>query len=326
MTIVFMGTPEFAVPSLRILLDRGHHVAAVVTAPDKPRGRGQHVSCTPVKDFATALSIPVLQPENLRDPSFADALAAFHADLFVIVAFRILPKEIFTIPALGAFNLHASLLPKYRGAAPVNWAIINGDRESGVTTFFLQEKVDTGSILLQRSVPITDTMNAGELHDVLMELGAAAVAETVAMIDERRAVPYAQDDALASPAPKIFKDDCRIVWDRPAHAVHNFIRGLSPHPAAWTTLNGKTVKLYAAREADIMHGAGPEPSAVASSVTPPVREGLTPGMLRAAGDTLFCGTARGAIEILELQLEGKKRLGGAEFLRGYRLAEPAAFV
>jgi len=320
MTIVFMGTPEFAVPSLRILLDRGHHVAAVVTAPDKPRGRGQHVSCTPVKEFAAARSIPVLQPENLRDSAFADALTALHADVFVVVAFRILPREVFTIPALGAFNLHASLLPKYRGAAPINWAIINGDRESGVTTFFLREKVDTGSILLQRSVPITDAMNAGELHDVLMELGAAVVAETVAMIGERRAVPYAQDDALASPAPKIFKDDCRIAWDMPADTIHNFIRGLSPHPAAWTMLNGKTVKLYAAR---VAVGAVDEPPVAAP---PAAMEALTPGMLRAEGDRLFAGTATGALEILELQLEGKKRLGAADFLRGFRLAHPAAFV
>jgi len=323
MTIVFMGTPDFAVPSLRMLLDRGHRVAAVVTAPDKPRGRGQLVSCTPVKEFAAAWSIPVLQPENLRDPSFADALVALHADVFVIVAFRILPKEVFTIPVLGAFTLHASLLPKYRGAAPINWAIINGDRESGVTTFFLREKVDTGSILLQRSVPITDAMNAGELHDVLMELGASVVAETVAMIDEGRAVPYAQDDALASPAPKIFKDDCRIAWDRPADTVHNFIRGLSPHPAAWTMLNGKTLKLYAARVAGIADGAVDEPSAAAPNAA---FESLTPGMLRAEGDRLFAGTATGALEILELQLEGKKRLGAADFLRGFRLADPAAFV
>jgi methionyl-tRNA formyltransferase len=308
MNIVFMGTPEFAVPSLRILLEQHNTIAAVVTAPDKPRGRGQHVSCSAVKEFAAAHSLPVLQPENLRDPSFAAALRALTPDLFVIVAFRILPKEVFSIPALGAFNLHASLLPKYRGAAPINWAIINGDTESGVTTFFLQEKVDTGSIILQRSIPITETMNAGELHDALMELGASAVVETVQLIHAHRVVLQTQDDTLASPAPKIFKEDCRIAWHLPAHAIHNFVRGLAPHPAAWTTLNGKTVKIFA---------------------TSPAHTGLTaiaPGMLHADGDRLFAGTVLGAIEILALQLEGKKRLTAAEFLRGHRLTGQSAFV
>jgi methionyl-tRNA formyltransferase len=308
MNIIFMGTPEFAVPSLSILLDRGCSVVAVVTAPDKPRGRGQHVSPTPVKEFAAAHGIPVLQPENLRDAAFADALRSFSPDLFVIVAFRILPKEVFTIPTHGAFNLHASLLPKYRGAAPINWSIINGDSESGVTTFFLQEKVDTGSIILQKRTPITPTMNAGELHDVLMMLGSSAVAETVDMIAEGRVRLLVQDDALASPAPKIFKDDCRIAWDRPAHPIHNFIRGLSPHPAAWTTLNDKGVKIFGSLPA----GAGTRAGA--------------PGALSKDGDRLFVLTGSGTVEILELQLEGKKRLGAAEFLRGYRLTDASTFM
>jgi methionyl-tRNA formyltransferase len=307
MTIVFMGTPEFAVPSLRILMEQGCTIAAVVTAPDKPRGRGQHVSCTPVKEFALAHGLPVMQPDTLRDPSFADTLRALAPDLFVVVAFRILPKEVFTIPSRGAFNLHASLLPKYRGAAPINWAIINGDTESGVTTFFLQEKVDTGNIILQKAIPVPGTMNAGELHDALMTLGASAVAETVRMIEEHRVVPLPQDDRLTSPAPKIFKDDCRIPWDRPALAIHNFIRGLSPHPAAWTTLHDKVVKVYGSRLAEAA-----------------LQNGL-PGTLLTAEGRLFVHTGADAVEILELQLEGKKRLSAAEFLRGHRLTSESAF-
>jgi methionyl-tRNA formyltransferase len=307
MTIVFMGTPEFAVPSLLTLLEHGHKVAAVVTAPDKPRGRGQQVSSTAVKEFAVAHNLPVLQPDNLRDPLFADQLRLLAPDLFVVVAFRILPKEVFTIPSLGAFNLHASLLPKYRGAAPINWAIINGDTESGVTTFFLQEKVDTGSILLQRSIPITGNMNAGELHDALMALGASVVAETVQRIEEHRVQTFAQDDSLASPAPKIFKDDCRIKWTGSAQSIHNFIRGLSPHPAAWTMLNGKVVKIYR------------------TTLPHTVMAGVAPGSLYAEGERLFASTHSESIEILELQMEGKKRLCAAEFLRGYRLPIGASF-
>ncbi|HLP16018.1 MAG TPA: methionyl-tRNA formyltransferase [Bacteroidota bacterium] len=317
MNIVFMGTPEFAVPSLQTLLDHRFTVSAVVTAPDKPRGRGQQVSPTPVKEFAVASGIPVLQPETLRDPEFVSALQSLAPDLFVVVAFRILPKDVYTIPRLGAFNLHASLLPKYRGAAPINWAIINGETETGVTTFFLQEKVDTGSIILRKSIPIPSEMNAGELHDELMDLGARAVLETVQLID-RGSVPLLnQDDSLATPAPKIFKDDCRIDWTRSTAAVHNFIRGLSPYPAAWTTLEGKTVKIF---RTHIMPDAS-------SSVPPPVShtDAALPhsGAIRTEEERLFAAASDGELEILELQLEGKKRLTAAEFLRGRRLTVPA---
>ena len=243
-----MGTPDFALPSLELLLKNNYRVAAIVTAPDKPRGRGQQVSFTPVKQCALKHSLPLLQPESLNDAAFISSLAAFHADLFVVVAFRVLPPQVFSIPAKGAFNLHASLLPKYRGAAPINWAIINGEKESGVTTFFLREKVDTGSIILQARVAIPETMTAGELHDTLSEVGAEIVLQTVRLIETGKAQPRSQDDALSSPAPKIFKDDCRIEWNKPAAMVHNFIRGLSPHPAAWTVHDGTILKIYKAEK------------------------------------------------------------------------------
>jgi methionyl-tRNA formyltransferase len=319
MNIVFMGTPEFAVPSLRILLDHRYTVSAVVTAPDKPRGRGQLVSPTPVKEFALAHGLPVLQPERLRDEHFAETLRALDPDLFIIVAFRILPKDIYTIPRLGAFNLHGSLLPRYRGAAPINWAIINGEKESGVTTFFLQEKVDTGGIILRKRTPISSEMNAGQLHDELMVLGAAAVLETVQMIDHGRVVLQAQDDTLATPAPKIFKDDCRIDWSKSARAVHDFIRGLSPHPAAWSGLGGKAVKIFRTQIAS----AGPHTAAPDGEMASAPVSSMKPGMVRSEGAHLYAGTADGDLEILELQLEGKKRLTAAEFLRGHHIGVEA---
>jgi methionyl-tRNA formyltransferase len=305
MKIVFMGTPDFAVPSLELLLKNGYTVSAVVTAPDKPRGRGQQISFTPVKETAQRYAIPVLQPESLNDPQFVSQLASLSPDLFVVVAFRILPKEVYTIPAQGSFNLHASLLPKYRGAAPINWALINGDAESGVTTFFLQDKVDTGNIILQRRVPVHEDMNAGELHDLLSETGAAAVLETVRIIEAGNVVPQAQDDTLASPAPKIFKETCRIDWNRTSAELHNFIRGLSPYPAAWTTHNGKTIKIYRTRRAT----AGGQPSSI------------SPGTVIVQDKSLLVKTGDAAVEVLELQQEGKKRLEAEEFLRGYKFID-----
>jgi methionyl-tRNA formyltransferase len=302
MKIVFMGTPDFAVPSLELLLKNGYSVSAVVTAPDKPRGRGQQISFTPVKATAVHHSIPVLQPDSLKDPHFIAQLTSLDPDLFVVVAFRILPKEVYTIPTKGSFNLHASLLPKYRGAAPINWALINGEQESGVTTFFLQDKVDTGSIILQRAVPITGDMDAGALHDVLSDIGAGAVLETVQMIERGTAVPQQQNDLLATPAPKIFKETCRIVWDRPAATVHNFIRGLSPYPAAWTMHKGKTIKIYRTRNA-----------AVSRQLS-----AFSPGSVIVENTSLLVKTSDSALEILELQQEGKKKMGAEEFLRGYR--------
>jgi methionyl-tRNA formyltransferase len=296
-----MGTPEFAVPSFLALLDAGYSVAAAVTAPDRPRGRGLHVLPTPVKSVALGRGIPVLEPPALRDPAFAADLRALGADLFVVVAFRILPVEVFTLPPLGSFNLHASLLPKYRGAAPINWAIINGETETGVTTFFLREKVDTGAMLLQRRVPIGPDDDAGALHDRLAQVGAEVVLGTVRAIERGEAVPLQQDDAGATPAPKIFRDDCRIRWDAPAAAVVNRIRGLSPSPGAFTTHAGRVLKIFRAVRTDT-HGSS------------------APGVVVVEEGRIMAGTGEGAVELRELQQEGRKRMGAGEFLRGYPLA------
>ncbi len=312
MKIIFMGTPDFAVPSLEILLKNNYTISAVVTAPDKPRGRGQEVSFTAVKEFAQKHSILVLQPENLRNPHFISTLTDLDPDLFVIVAFRILPKEVYSIPNKGSFNLHASLLPKYRGAAPINWAIINGEKESGVTTFFLQDKVDTGNIILQKRIPISDEMNAGELHDALSVLGSNAVMETVRLIDQGFPNPQQQDNTLASPAPKIFKETCRIHWDQNEDVIHNFVRGLSPYPAAWSTLDGKVFKLYKTEKST------DELRAVKI---------LSPGTIRISDSLkrIFVATKNNWLEILELQQEGKKRMNSEEFLRGFRLTNAKQF-
>lgn len=300
MRIVFMGTPDFAVPSLRTLLEHHYSVAAVVTAPDKPRGRGQQLSFTPVKDFASQHQLPVFQPEHFKDASFISQLQQLQPDLIVVVAFRILPPEIFTLPKLGTFNLHASLLPKYRGAAPINWAIINGETETGVTTFFLQEKVDTGNILLQARIPIAQDATAGEIHDALSLLGAETVLRTVQMIENGKINPQLQNNNLATPAPKIFKDDCRIQWQAAAQKVHNFIRGLSPYPAAWTTHKGKTIKIFKTR---IVENSSAQAGVVLQRTT----------------DSFIVGTNENALAVLEIQQEGRKKMSIAEFLRGYHI-------
>jgi methionyl-tRNA formyltransferase len=299
MRILFMGTPDFAIPSLSILLEHSYEITGVVTAPDKPRGRGQQVSCTPIKEFALQRNLPVLQPNNLRDPKLISEIQRLNPDLIVVVAFRILPKEIYSVPKYGSFNLHASLLPKYRGAAPINWAIINGETESGVTTFFLQDKVDTGSVLLQARVKIGINETAGELHDKLSEVGAEIVLQTVRLIELGKTQPRKQDDTLACPAPKIFKDDCKISWQKPSLQVHNFIRGLSPFPAAWTMHNEKIIKIYRTITIDGQSEAGI--------------------ILEKTNNALYIGTGNGVISILEIQQEGKKRLGIEEFLRGYAI-------
>lgn len=295
-----MGTPEFAVPSLELLINNGYSISAVVTAPDKPRGRGQQLSFTPIKETALKHGLAILQPESLKEPGFVEQLAALGPDLIVVVAFRILPREIFAIPRLGSFNLHASLLPKYRGAAPINWAIINGEKETGVTTFFLQEKVDTGSVLLQARLPILAEDNAGTMHDKLAGVGAEIVLHTVRLIEQGKAVPKKQDDALASPAPKIFKDDCGINWNQPSAAVHNRIRGLSPHPAAFTLHGEKLIKVYRS-----------SPTTLQSQ--------QSPGTVLIDDRKLFVATADYLLSIEEVQVEGRKRMPVEEFLRGYTL-------
>jgi methionyl-tRNA formyltransferase len=296
-----MGTPEFAVPSLTILIDNGYTIPAVVTAPDKPRGRGQELSPTPVKTVALQHNIPLLQPGSLRDPGFVGQLRALRPDLIVVVAFRILPPEVFTTPRLGSFNLHASLLPKYRGAAPINWAIIKGEKETGVTTFLLQEKVDTGGIILQARVPIGEDDDAGSVHDKLAEVGSEIVLHTVRLIEQGKAHPRQQDESLTSAAPKIFKEDCRIAWDRPAREVQNFIRGLSPYPAAFTTHKGKVIKIFKA-------------------LTGATAANHPPGTVYATPTSFDVATSDAPLKIVELQQEGRRRMGVEEFLRGYRIS------
>jgi methionyl-tRNA formyltransferase len=308
MRIVFMGTPEFAVPSLEILLDHGYDVPAVVTAPDKPGGR-LGVLESAVKRSATARGVPVLQPEKLKNPAFLAALRALGADLQVVVAFRMLPEAVWAMPPLGTLNLHASLLPKYRGAAPINWAIIRGERETGLTTFLLRHEIDTGDVLFQERLTIGPDETAGALHDRMMQAGAALVLRTVQAIERGEARPRPQSDAEASHAPKIFTETCRIDFARPAREVHNFIRGLSPYPGAWTLLDGKTFKILRSATAE------------APGLSPPP----PPGRFFSDGKNyLKISVQDGFVEVLELQLEGKRRMGVRDFLNGFSYPWPEA--
>lgn len=303
MRIVFMGTPEFAVPSLVRLVENGYKPVAVVTGPDRPRGRGQKVTPTPVKQAALEAGIDtILQPESVKDPAFADEIASLLPDLIVVVAFRILPPEVFKQARLGAINLHGSLLPRYRGAAPINRAIMDGATKTGVTTFFLKEQVDTGNIILQREMEIGENETAGDVHDRMMVLGAEVVLDTVRLIEKGEANPVSQDDRLATPAPKIFKEDCRIPWDKPAREVHNFIRGVSPHPGAWTMHGATQIKMFR------------------TSVAETSGEGV-PGRVVEAGERLIVSCGEGAVEIHELQQEGRRRMTAEEFFRGYDLTD-----
>lgn len=296
--IIFMGTPEFAVPSLEILAENGFKPIAVATAPDKPKGRGQKVSASAVKQAAERLGIEtILQPESVRDPRFAKQIQELEPDLLVVVAFRILPPQVFNAPRLGSFNLHGSLLPKYRGAAPINRAIMQGETETGVTTFFLREAVDTGSIILQRRMEVGPEDTAGDVHDRMMHIGAEAVLETVRRILKGTAEAQPQDDSLATPAPKIFRDDMRIDWSHPAQVVHNHIRGLSPYPGAWTLHQGLQLKVFRSR--------------------PAAAEESRPGTVLHADDALTVACGEGAVELIEVQLEGKRRMPASDLLRGY---------
>ena len=303
--IVFMGTPEFAVPSLNVLVENGYDVAGVVTATDKLGGRGKsRVLESAVKKYATARGIPVLQPPNLKAPEFIEELAALGADLQVVVAFRMLPRIVWDMPPMGTMNLHGSLLPKYRGAAPINWAIIRGETVTGVSTFLLKHEIDTGDILMQRSMSIGPNETAGEIHDRMMQLGAEVVLESVRALEANSIQPISQDPSGVTHAPKITRDTCEIDFTQSAGDVHNFIRGLSPYPTSWTTLSDQTLKVFRA--------------GIVSSTTK-----KTPGSVSTDGKTFLhvaCGT--GAVELLEVQLEGKKRMGIAQFLNGVRLDGP----
>lgn len=300
MNIIFMGTPEFAVPSLRILLNSHHKIQAVVTVPDKPKGRGQQLAQSDIKKFALEQGLNILQPVSLKDDEFTEEIKSYSPDLIVVVAFRILPKNIFKIPKYGSINLHASLLPKYRGAAPINWAIINGERETGVTTFFLQEKVDTGNIIMQNAVDINADDTAGTLHDKLMNLGAQTVFDTVELIENSSGnLPAVkQNNGEATPAPKIYKEDCKINFDQSVDKVYDFIRGLSPYPGAYTEYNGKIMKIYSTIKShwDSLKG---------------------PGRFFVKEGKLYISCLNEFLEITELQLEGKRRMNTIEFLNGH---------
>ena len=301
--IVFMGTPEFAVASLKTLIENGYEIAGVITAPDKPKGRGQKLSPSPVKEYALSQNLTVLQPRNLKAPEFLEELRALHANLQVVVAFRMLPEAVWAMPEYGTFNLHASLLPNYRGAAPINWAIINGEKETGVTTFMIRKEIDTGAIIAIEKEPIHETDTAGSLHDRLMEKGAALVLKTVRMIEADEAVAKEQDPALSThPAPKIAKETCRIDWNKPAVEVRNFIRGLSPYPGAWTIINDLAYKIYAA-ETD-------EESDHALSAGEFITDGKT---------YIKFKTKDRLLNITELQQQGKKKMDVETFLRGNAL-------
>jgi methionyl-tRNA formyltransferase len=305
--VVFMGTPAFAIPSLEAILDAGYNVPLVVTAPDRPKGRGLQTIPSEIKSYALGEGLDVFAPQSLREEETVETIRAAAPDVIVVVAFRILPESIYTIPPLGSFNLHASLLPRYRGAAPINWAIINGDVETGVTSFFLKKQVDTGGVILQRPVPIGPEMSAGELHDVLMRVGAEVVVETLKRIEQGVAIPVEQNDAGATPAPKIFRDDCRIDWTLPGESIRNFIRGLSPRPGAWTILRGKVFKILRAR------------------FTGDAGEGLAPGEIVTREGGIIVGVDGGMLELLEVQQEGKRPMSGGEFTRGFAFVEGESF-
>ncbi len=304
--IVFFGTPEFAVASLDRLLKDGRDIAAIVTMPDKIAGRGHKLIQSDVKKYAVEKGLRVLQPEKLKSPEFVDELRAINADLFIVIAFRMLPEVVWTMPREGTFNLHASLLPRYRGAAPLNWAVINGDTETGVTTFFLKHEIDTGDIIEQRKVEILPTDNVGDVHDRLMALGAEMVAHTVEEIEAGNVVPQPQPEGEFIPAPKIFKDTCKIDWSKPSVVIHNLVRGLSPYPAAWCEV-----------EEERSRGKYSDLKIYETALTDETGEGLRPGEVQLSKDHLLVKTGDGMLEILSLQPAGKKRMDASAFLRGY---------
>ena len=309
--IVYMGTPDFAVESLRALVEGGYNVVGVVTMPDKPVGRhGSVLQASAVKEYALLQNLPVLQPEKLRDETFLGELRALKADLQIVVAFRMLPEVVWSMPRMGTFNLHASLLPQYRGAAPINWAVINGETQTGVTTFFLSHEIDTGKIILQRRLPILDSDDVGKVHDSLMVMGADLVKETVNLLLEGKveAIPqesFIKDEAELRPAPKIFKDTCRIDWNNTLKRIYDFVRGLSPYPAAWTELVSPlgartTLKIYETEKFSTSHSH------------------RTGTILTDAKSYVDVAVEDGYVRLLTLQLAGKKRMGVKDFLNGFK--------
>ncbi|WP_057938112.1 methionyl-tRNA formyltransferase [Algoriphagus resistens] len=302
--IIYMGTPEFAVPALEILVENNWNIVGVITAPDKPKGRGQKLIPSPVKQAALRLGLTVLQPTNLKSAEFLQELHALKADLQIVVAFRMLPESVWDMPPLGTFNLHASLLPNYRGAAPINWAIINGEKETGVTTFFLKHEIDTGSIIYQEKVPILEEDDLGIVYEKLMKVGSQLVLKTVEDIATSNIHALPQDESKAiHHAPKIFKETCEIDWNKSAESIHNLVRGLSPYPAAWTRFEEKICKIYK------------------TAYFPNQKTKKPIGELETDNKTfLKVQTGYGVLEILELQLEGKKRMKVDELLRGTKFS------
>lgn len=298
-----MGTPEFAVTSLNALVNAGCTIVAVITAPDKPAGRGMALQQSAVKQYALSKGLNILQPEKLKNPGFITELKKLNADLQIVVAFRMLPEVVWGMPPMGTINLHGSLLPQYRGAAPINWAIINGEKETGVTTFLLQQQIDTGNILMQERFPITESDNAGTLHDKMKEIGAAVLLQTVQEMANGTLQSKPQniaDEQQLKHAPKIFTETCKIDFNKPVEEVFNLIRGLSPYPAAFTLFNNKKLKIYSAEK----------------NLTPPQ---IAPGHWQTdKKNYLQFACSNGSIHVLELQLEGKKKMKIDEFLRGYR--------
>lgn len=296
-----MGTPDFAVEPLRRLVEGGYNVVAVVTMPDKPAGRGLKLKGSAVKEYAESVSLPILQPEKLSDPIFVEELRSYSADLGIVVAFKMLPTVVWSMPRLGTFNLHASLLPDYRGAAPINWAIMNGDKESGITTFMLNKEIDTGDVLCRESVAIGDDETAGTLHDRLMLLGGDLVLKSVDMIASGSVTPISQSqivDSQTRPAPKIFKDDCKLDWGSDVVSLYNKVRGLSPYPAAWCEIGDESFKIFRCR-----YELG----------------NSTIGETKSDGKSFLKVGCRGGYLIIdELQMAGKKRMLIADFLRGYK--------
>lgn len=306
--IIFMGTPDFAVASLQRLLEAGCQVVAVVTAPDRPSGRGLQLISSPVKKAAEAAGLPVLQPEKLRDPAFLEELQRFQADIQVVVAFRMLPEVVWSMPTIGTFNLHASLLPQYRGAAPINWVVINGETETGVTTFFIEKEIDTGQLIFQETEPIYPDDTAGTLHDRLMVRGANLVLKTVQAIQAGNypRIPQ-QAAAVMKPAPKLHRETTQIDWNQSAHQIRNFVRGLSPFPTAWTIINSRFYKIYAVSVANESPFVADTGQALAGTTHSDHKKKI---LVRAADEWL---------SIDELQAEGKRRMTAEEFLRGNKI-------
>ncbi len=300
--IIYLGTPDFAVPGLERLVQEGYNVVAVITAPDKPSGRGLTLQHSDIKKASLALNIPVLQPERLKAPEFLEELKTYHANLQIVVAFRMLPEAVWNMPSIGTFNLHGSLLPQYRGAAPINWAIMNGNKETGLTTFFLQQEIDTGDILLQVKEPILEEDTFEVLYNRLKNIGAELILNTVRLIEKGNYTPKPQNtDQELKPAPKIFKETCQIDWNKSEEEIYNFVRGLSPYPCAWTSLNGKNYKIIAVKKTND------------TSASHEI------GSTSQEANHVYVQCKNGQLELIEIQAEGKKRMKTEDYIRGNKI-------